>query len=422
MGHTHPAGYDFLRGPQRAFEMRMNDQRTLTPPAPATLALALPVALIGQTFTAAAMFAPSVLAPAASADIGVPATAVGMMTSLIYLSAVFSAPQIGARVPQWGALRVTQIGLLLAACGLVLGALAHPWCALLAALAIGIGYGPSTPSGSALLVARTPPRLFNFIMSIRQTGVPLGGALAGFALPWLILYAGWRVAALALAAACVLVALSLQIVRARFDRPSASRAAARTGMIASLRMVLADPALRRLSLTAFLYGGVQLTYASFMVVFLVEQAGMSVVRAGAVLSAGMLGGLIGRLAWGALADLLGDARRVLIGLGVVTALCAALSTQISAQWPYAGVLILAIVFGACTLGWNGVYIAELARAAPEGTVAQATGASLAFAYSGAVVVPPVFALVQGVAGSYVPAFAILAMLAAAGVTSLLRKS
>ncbi len=390
-------------------------------PQPATLALALPVALLGQTFTAAVMFSPSVLAPAASADIGVPATAVGLITSLIYLSAAFSAPQIGARVPQWGALRVTQIGLCLAACGMVLAALAHPLLLMVAAIVIGVGYGPSTPSGSALLVERTPPQVFNFVMSIRQTGVPLGGALAGFALPWLILYAGWRVAALVLAAACVGVALSLQFVRARFDQPSAKRAAARTGLIESLRVVLAHPALRRLSLTAFLYGGVQLSYASFMVVFLVEQGAMSVVPAGAVLSAGMLGGMIGRLAWGALADVLGDARRVLIGLGVVTALCAALFTQISAQWPYTGVLLLAIVFGACTLGWNGVYIAELARAAPEGTVAQATGASLAFAYIGAVVVPSLFAMVQGVSGSYAVAFAMLALLAAAGVASLARK-
>jgi fucose permease len=217
------------------------------------------------------------------------------------------------------------------------------------------------------------------------------------------------------------VALALQTVRSRFDRPVVGRVVARSGLLKSLRMVLAHRGLRRLSLTAFLYGGVQLTYASFLVVFLVEQAAMDVVSAGAVLSAGMLGGMLGRLVWGALADALGDARKVLIGLGTVTAVCAALFTQITAHWPYAGVLILAIVFGACTLGWNGVYIAELARAAPEGSVAQATGASLAFAYCGAVVVPPLFALVQVTSGSYVMPFTMLVLLAIAGVASLVRK-
>jgi fucose permease len=185
--------------------------------------------------------------------------------------------------------------------------------------------------------------------------------------------------------------------------------------------VFTHRALRGLSLTAFLYGGVQLTYASFMVVFLVEQAAMDVVRAGAVLSAGMLAGLAGRLAWGALADALDDARRVLIGLGVVTAISAALFTQISAQWPYAGIMALAVVFGACTFGWNGVYIAELARRAPPGKVAHATGASLMFAYSGAVVVPPLFALVRLWTDSYAVPYAMLVLFACAGVASLLRR-
>jgi MFS family permease len=403
----------------------MNSQLNTHQPPAATLSLALPVAFTAQTFTAAMMFAPSVLAPAASTDIGVPATTVGLMTSLIYLSAAIAAPQIGGWVPQLGALRVAQMGLLLSACGLALATLAHPLLVLLAAIIIGAGYGPSTPSGTALLIKRTPPRVLNFVMSIRQTGVPLGGALVGLVLPWLILATGWRTAALIAAGACALVALLLQSVRARFDRfdpADTSRTVVRASLVESVRMVLAHRALRRLSLTAFLYGGVQLTSASFLVVFLVEQASMSVVRAGAVLSAAMLAGTVGRLAWGALADALGDARKVLIALGAVTAICVALLTQVNAQWPYAGVVGLAMVLGAGTLGWNGVYVAELARTAPEDRVAQATGASLMFAYSGAVFVPPLFALLHALSASYVLPFAMLAGLAGAGAVSLSRKT
>ena len=391
---------------------------------PATLALALPVALTAQTFTAAAMFAPSVLAPVASADIGVPASAVGVMTSIIYLSAAIAAPQIGARVGQVGALRVSQIGLLMVALGLTLATLAHPAMALLAAVVIGLGYGPSTPAGSVLLAERTPPRVFNFVMSIRQTGVPLGGALVGLVVPWLILAAGWRKAALISAAACVVVALALQTVRLRFDHPVATNTAVRTGFIDALRMVLRHRALRRLSFTAFLYGAVQLSFASFLVVFLVERAAMSVVRAGAVLSAGMMAGMVGRLVWGALADWLGHhdgPRKVLIGLGVVSALCAALMTQVNSAWPYAGVMLLAVVFGACTLGWNGVYIAELAREAPPGKVATATGASLFFAYGGAVVAPPIVAALHVFSGGFDVPWLLLALLASIGVISLAYK-
>lgn len=386
----------------------------------AGLALALPAALLAQTFIAAMMFAPPVLAPAAAADVGMPATAIGVVTALAYLAAAMLAPVAGARVPRVGALRVTQLGLLFAGTGLALMTLAHPLAIVFAALVIGCGYGPSTPAGSALLAEHTPPRLRNVIMSLRQTGVPIGGALAGFAIPWLITWGGWRAAALTCAASCWAIALLLQPLRAKLDQPVARASAAHAGFVDALRLLVSHPELRRISFTAFLFGGVQLSFASILVVFLVERAQLSVVRAGAVLSAAMLAGMVGRLLWGAAADYFRSARGVLIALGVTTALCAALMTQVNAQWPYTLILLLAIVFGAVTLGWNGVYIAELARVAPPGQVAMATGASLLCAYFGAVVAPPVFALVLAVTGNYTVGFSLLALLAAAGVASLMR--
>jgi MFS family permease len=384
------------------------------------LALALPAAVTAQTFTAVMMFAPAVLAPAASVDIGVPATMVGIVTALIYLASAMAAPAAGARVPRVGAVRMTQFGLLLAGAGLALSVIAHPLMIIVAALVIGLGYGPSTPSGSALLAEHTPPRFRNIIMSVRQTGVPLGGALAGFAIPWLITTGGWRMAVLVCAGACALIALALQPLRAKLDQPSARASAAHAGLLDALRLLISHAELRRISFTAFLFGGVQLSFASYLVVFLVERAELSMVRAGAVLSVAMMSGMVGRLLWGAAADYFRSARGVLVALGVVTALCAAIMTQVSPQWPYAAIMVLAGIFGATTLGWNGVYIGELARVAPPGKVAMATGASLSCAYFGAVVAPPLFALVQWLSAGYILPFALLGLLAAAGVLSLAR--
>jgi MFS family permease len=396
--------------------MLMNDRRAPSAGA-AGLAWVLPAALVAQTFTAAMMFAPAVLAPAASVDIGLPATLVGVVTALTYLAAALAAPTLGARVPRWGAMRVTQGCLLIAGAGLALMALVHPVAIALAALVIGIGYGPSTPAGSALLAEHTPPHLRNLIMSLRQTGVPMGGALAGFAIPWLIAAGGWRMAVLVCGGTCAVMALALQPLRARVDHARGSDTA-RAGFGDALRLLLTHGELRRISISAFLFGCVQLSFASFLVVYLVEQAALSMVRAGAVLSAGMLAGAIGRLVWGAAADYFRDARAVLMALGVVSAGCAVLMTQVTPGWPYAVVIALASVFGAATLGWNGVYIAELARVAPAGKVAMATGASLSCAYFGAVTAPPAFAWIVSTAGGYTAGYLLLALLAVAGVASL----
>ena len=61
--------------------------------------------------------------------------------------------------------------------GIALFALASPVVCVIGAFMLGMGYGPVTPASSALLSTRAPDRLRNIIMSIRQTGVPLGGLI-----------------------------------------------------------------------------------------------------------------------------------------------------------------------------------------------------------------------------------------------------
>ena len=75
-------------------------------------------------------------------------------------------------------------------------------------------------------------------LSRRSTEDPAGGALAGFALPWLMVSLGWRSAALIAAASCVTVALLLQTVRARFDAPTPAKADA--AEVAQLRWLMEE--------------------------------------------------------------------------------------------------------------------------------------------------------------------------------------
>ena len=48
---------------------------------------------------------------------------------------------------------------------------------------MGFGYGMTNPSGAELLMRITPKRRRNIVYSIKQTGIPLGGMLAGAIAP-----------------------------------------------------------------------------------------------------------------------------------------------------------------------------------------------------------------------------------------------
>ena len=363
-----------------------------------------------QALVSLVVFTPPVLAPVAQTEIGLPASAVGIVTALIYLAATFTAVSAGNLINYFGAMRASQLSLVLAAAGIAIIATANPWLVALGALVVGTGYGVVTPSSSAILADRTPGNMRAFIFSLKQTGVPIGGALAGAAIPLLIVGFGWKEAALFAAVACFLLAVAVQPYRAGVDlAPHSPRPAAPVHLLEPLKLVMAHPRLRELALASFSYSGMQMCMGSFLVVFLTERVGLTVSSAGAALSMAMIAGAVGRIAWGIIADNWIAPRTVLAALGVLMGVSAFVMAAATPSWPYTLLLVVSFVFGASAIGWNGVYLAEVVRNAPQGTAGSATGASLAMTYAGVVFLPTIFWLIVHLSGSYPAAFVVVGL-------------
>jgi len=274
-----------------------------------------------------------VLAPSAAPDIGTSATLVGLYVSLMYVGSMVSSLWSGDFIVRYGALRVSQICLVLAGCGLMLTALASIPALILSALVIGVGYGPVTPASSHILARRSPARMMSFIFSLKQTGVPLGGVLAGAIVPSLVLLAGWKYAAVLIGAFCVCLAPLLAPVRSTIDGDrQPHRKVSISGVIRPLAMVLSHPPLRRLSIISFLYAGMQLCLFTYLVVFLTDDIGLALVTAGFILSAAQMAGTIGRIVWGLLADQLIPPLLLLGLLGVGMSIGSVATALIRPEW------------------------------------------------------------------------------------------
>jgi MFS family permease len=368
-----------------------------------TLAVQVQVSLI--------VFTPPILAPVAQADVGVSAAAVGLVTALIYVSSVPAALLSGKVIARLGAIRVSQLCIVFASTGMAVMAIGNPWVIALGALIVGVGYGAVTPASSTVLADKVPGGMRSLIFSIKQTGVPIGGAIAGALVPFLILSIGWHHAAIAVALMGLVVIVAAQPIQRRVDAQQSQFSAARgTGLLEPLRLVFSHRSLRELAISSFAFSGMQMCLGSYLVVVLTERALLSVAVAGGALSVAMVAGIFGRLFWGVLADFGFSARSVLGLLGVMMAICAGLIAYIDNTWSMSLIYLLAFVFGASAIGWNGVYLAEVARIAPPGQAGSATGASLAMTYSGVVLLPSVFWLVHAVTDSYAPGFMLVAVL------------
>jgi len=86
------------------------------------------------------------------------------------------------------------------------------------------------------------------------------------------------------------------------------------------------------------------------------------------------------------------------------ALSALVTALLLPQLPLWAIWITLVVFGASAIGWNGVYLAEVARQAPEGQAGVATGGTLTFTFLGAVIGAPIFGMLSSVFGTYQAGF------------------
>jgi len=370
------------------------------------------VTLAVQIQASLIVFTPPILAPDAQQDIGVSAAAVGLVTALIYLASVPSALISGLLVSRIGAIRVSQLCVLFASTGIILISTGDPLIIVIGALVVGIGYGAVTPSSSTVLADQAPKNVRSLIFSIKQSGVPIGGAIAGTLVPFLMYRFGWREAAIITGLIGFFVIVLAQLIQKKIDRPTlrSPELAQSLSLIKPIKFVFADRKLRELAVSSFAFSGMQMSLGSYLVVMLTEQAQLTVAVAGYALSVAMIAGVIGRLFWGGLADYGISPRRVLGFLGFLMGLSASAICFVNSEFSITLVYVLAFFFGASAVGWNGVYIAEVARIAPKGQTGMATGGSLAMTYSGVVLLPTSFWLIYLITNSYIWGFLALGLL------------
>ncbi|MCF8103920.1 MAG: MFS transporter [Desulfohalobiaceae bacterium] len=373
-----------------------------------------------QALATLAVLALSTVAPVASKSFHLGAQYVGYQVSIIYVIAAIISLLSGTLVQRWGAAIVSQFAMilcLLGICGLAVGNII---ILILGSLFIGAGYGLTNPAASHLLIKITPINHRNLLFSIKQTAVPLGGIIAGLMLPVLTSFIGWQGAFLVSCVLIIMIILSIVPFRSGLDADRKPRSPLKQSMINGIRVVYNNPVLLRLSVMAFCYSAMQLTLMTFTVTMMVEDLSQQLVIAGSIASLMQGVGASGRIFWGILADRLRTGLPILIIIGILSVISVLLTAAVDTSWPLWGVVVLLCVFGMCTIGWNGVYLAEVARLSRHEDVSSVTGTSLFFTFSGVVLGPTLFAFLYHFVGSYTHTFGLFSVFPLVGTLSLLR--
>jgi sugar phosphate permease len=316
-----------------------------------------------QTGFSAVLVGLPVLGPALQDRYDLSLSAVGLAFSSVWIGPIATLLPWGLLSDRIGERIVLASGL--AGCGVVVAAAGWAgsfWLLVgLLTIAGALGASVNAASGRAVMQWFSADQR-GLALGVRQTAIPVGGAIAALALPAVNSANGLKASFLFLGVLCIGCALFAGIAVREAVRPEAALEAE------DVEWTLRDRRLWILSAGSDLYLVGQVAILSFFVLFLHDQHGLSDAAAAAGLAVMQVGAIVTRISSGRISDAIGARIRPLRWIGLAS--CAGvLLTAILADAPVAVVLPVMVVAGAISMAWNGLSVtaaAELAGLARSG--------------------------------------------------------
>ena len=297
-------------------------------------------------------------------------------------------------------------GLLLTAAAMAAAALAGSFALLLVGFFFtGLFAASATGASGRAIMGWFARSERGFVLGIRQTAIPVGGALAALTLPAIAIAASLEAALLTLAAFTLVAAIGGAILMRDppksdpppgFDAPPPTR----------------DPRIWRLGIGSGLFVMAQAAVIGFVVLFLHDEHGVGLGAAAAVLAAIQVVAAVARIVIGRVSDRRDRRIGPLRGAGIAGAALVALAA-LAGDAPLAILIPLLVLGGAAMSSWNGLSFtvaAEISGRARAGTAMSMQ--NMLVSILGALT-PPLFGWLAG-ATSFSTAYLLIAIAPVAG--------
>ncbi len=328
-----------------------------------------------------------VLAPELREQYGLSLSEVGIALSSVWVGPILTllpwgllADRIGERAVLASGLTVS--GLLVAAAGWT-----HSFRMLVALLALAGGMGASVNAASGRAVMQWfSAEQRGFALGLRQTAIPVGGAVAALVLPAVDRAGGLKASFVFLGALCLASAAAAAVAVREAARPDPALEPE------DVQWTLRDSRLWILCIGSGLYLFAQIALTVFLVLFLHDAHGLSQGAAAAALAALQVGAVVTRISAGRISDAMKARVRPLRWIGLAS--CAGLLlTAVLADAPVELVVPAMVVAGAISMAWNGLSVTAAAELAGRSRSGAAIGFQQTTLAVIGVLVPAAFAAV-----------------------------
>ena len=353
------------------------------------LVAAIAATLLVQSIISLLAASIPVLTPEIAADRGWNATFIALYPALVLTTAFLISFQIPFLLTRLGGMGLGLACIGVSAIGLLCVTSPMLGLVIISPIAIGMAAGAMNPASSQVLGSRTPPHLTGFIMSLKQTGVPIGTALAGLLLPFFVFRFQWKITAIGLAMLSAAVAVALLPITRWLDG-SLRQAPPQHRPFEPVKQLWAITGMAEFLLAGTAAGAAQYCLRSFYMVYLVKNVGLDLSTAGLIFGVSQAAGIVGQIAWASLSDQVLRPHTTIGLIGLTIAGASLLSAMTTHDWPLIGILFTAALFGVSAAGFIPVVLAEVARKAPNGQIGALTSGVNVFLFAGAAIGPLLF--------------------------------
>lgn len=375
----------------------------------------LAIATIAQMGTAVIYLGVGVLAGFIQERFSLSGVQTGLLITAIGIVPLFALIPVGRFLDHHSERLIITGGALLLGGGIALASFVESYLVLLVVFAVaGAGYATAQPGGSKVVAAWFPAHERGVAMGIRQTGLPLGGALAAAVLPWTAHRFGVDTALLIAAGAAIGGGLAFFVLYR--PAPAGTDTAYRFGH--QLRSLVAEFRVRTAMWAGLVMVSAQFSLLSYFMLYLRDVHGVPLTRGAWLLFVAQMSGVAGRVVLARWSDTIRAGRLPAIRTAILaTALGMFVLAVLPVNVPLPVLYAAAAIIGFWTFGWYGPWVVHVAETADG----QAVGLTLALAMTanqlGLVAAPPLFGLLLDMADSnYRPAWGAVGLVLLAGAS------
>ncbi|HDX9588155.1 TPA: MFS transporter [Bacillus pseudomycoides] len=337
----------------------------------------------------------------------------GLLVSVVNIGPIFSMLLFGNLMDRYGERWIVGGGSILLGASILFAYPVTNYTYLVVILLfVGVWYGTAQPGGSKAIVKWFPPQRRGLAMGIRQTGIPIGGALASITLPFFFYKYG--LPSVILVQAIAPICGGLLFILFYRDEHSPIQKAETVPFLTKLKKVQKNTSLYPIFLIGISMMSLQMVLVAHLMSYLTNVVHTSLHHAGTFLSVVLLGGMIGRilLAWAS--DTICKENRVVplqitIGITILLLLCTSFIISYMTFWL---LLIFCFFLGFFAIGWFSLFIILVSEKSDSQFIGLTVSFALTLNQFAIVLAPALFGILVDYLHSYTIPFSILALLIA----------